>query len=141
MAEYIVFISHSGVDTWVARQISHHCQRAGAKTFLDEADIQIGIDFEERIKTALDAATELLVLVTPWALERPYVWIEIGVSWDRSIPLVPVLHGITAADLQADNRVPVLLKRRNVIDINRLDRYFEELKQRVEANQPTTKPA
>jgi hypothetical protein len=28
----------------------------------------------------------LVVLLTPWALERPYVWIELGASWGRRIP-------------------------------------------------------
>ncbi len=47
--DYRVFISHSSVDTWVARQIARYIEECGASTFLDEADIEYGDDFEERI--------------------------------------------------------------------------------------------
>ena len=134
MADYLVFVSHSGMDTWVARQVSQQCLRVGAKTFLDEAQIGVGADFEEAIRDVMDEASELLVLVTPWALERPYVWLEIGAAWNRRIPIIGVLHGISAADLQAKEGVPMLLKKRNLIDINSIDRYFEELRARVESS-------
>ena len=140
MAKHLVFISHSGTDTWVARQISHQCLRVGAKTFLDEAQIGVGADFEEVIRDAMDEASELLVLVTPRALERPWVWLEVGAAWSRRISIIGVLHGISAAELQAKGGVPSLLKRRNLIDINAVDRYFEELRVRIESKQPLSTP-
>lgn len=70
---WLVFISHAGTDTWVAKRIAEQIEALGAKTFLDEAHIAVGEDFEERILHALDQANELLVLLTPWSLERPYV--------------------------------------------------------------------
>jgi hypothetical protein len=131
MDKYLLFISHSGVDTWIARQLSNAGQATGAETFLDEAEIAIGADFEADILTALNRASELLVLLTPWALERPYVWLEIGAAWSRQIPIVVVLHGLSATDFQEKARIPVLLKKRNLIDINTVDRYFTELHTRV----------
>jgi hypothetical protein len=62
---YKVFISHSSIDTWVARQLARYIEDAGAVTFLDEADIEYGDDFEERILEALRTSQELLVLLTP----------------------------------------------------------------------------
>jgi len=73
-----VFVSHSARDTWVARQIAREITKCGAEAFLDEAEIGIGDDFEEEILAFLDNADELVVLMTPWALERPYVWAELG---------------------------------------------------------------
>ena len=134
MANHSVFISHSGTDTWVARQISHACIRSGANTFLDEAEITVGADFETVILDALDKASELLVLLTPWALERRYVWLEIGAAWNRRIPIIGVLYGMSAAEFQTTAGIPVLLKQRNLIDINSIDRYFEELKTRAASN-------
>ena len=139
MAEYLVFISHSGMDTWLARQISHHCQRSGAKTFLDETQINVGAEFEEEIRDALDEANELLVLATPCAIERPYVWAEIGAAWIRRIPIVGILYGFSADEFQAKSKIPTLLKKRNLIDINAIDRYFEELQQRVTETQQAIK--
>lgn len=129
--EWVVFISHAGTDAWVARKIADEVNTCGAVPFLDEADIDIGEDFEEYILTALANAKELVVLLTPWSLKRPYVWAEIGAAWGRRIPIVGILHGITATDLQADASIPVILKRRNLISLNEVDEYLAELKERV----------
>lgn len=122
-----VFVSHDGKDLWVARQIAKEIRTAGAYPFLDEAEVGVGDDFEERILEFLGKADELLVLLTPWALDRPYVWAELGVAWGRRIPIVGVLYGMTAADLQARPGMPVFLKRRDLIDINTIEHYFREL--------------
>lgn len=68
---YLVFISHSAIDLWVADRIADHVKSCGAEVFLDEAEIAVGADFEEDILSHLEKADELLVLLTPWALERP----------------------------------------------------------------------
>jgi hypothetical protein len=83
----LVFLSHSSKDTWVAKQIAREISDCGAKPFLDEAEIDIGSDFEEEILANLEKADELVVLLTPWALERPYVWAELGAAWGRRIPI------------------------------------------------------
>ena len=84
-SDWVVFVSHAGSDTWVARQIAAHITARGAVPFLDEADIATGEDFEERILTALERADEMVVLLTPWSLKRPYVWMEIGAAWIKRI--------------------------------------------------------
>ena len=65
-----VFISHSSRDLWVAQQIAAELQRCGADTFLDEADIAQGDDFDDEIMRAEEQCNELLVLLTPWSLKR-----------------------------------------------------------------------
>jgi hypothetical protein len=72
----LVFVSHSGADTWVARQIAKEISTRGGQPFLDEADVDVGAEFEDDIRESLDKADELVVLFTPWALTRPYVWTE-----------------------------------------------------------------
>ncbi len=57
---WLVFISHAATDTWVAKRISEQIEARGAKTFLDEAHVAVGEDFEERILSALDQANEFL---------------------------------------------------------------------------------
>lgn len=127
----LVFISHSGTDTWVARQIAQAIIDCGATPFLDEAEIEVGADFEDDILAFLEKADELVVLLTPWALDRPYVWAELGAAWGRRIPIVVLLLGLSAADLQERPGVPLLLKRRNIIPLNDVDRYLTELRSRV----------
>lgn len=128
---HLVFVSHDGKDTWVAKQIAREIRNAGAAPFLDEAEIEVGGDFDEQVLESLVSAAELLVLLTPWALDRPYVWAELGAAWGRRIPIVGVLYGLTVAELQARPGVPVFLKKRDLIDINDIDRYFGELARRV----------
>ena len=124
---WLVFISHSGEDTWVARQIAREIKDHGATPFLDEADVDIGAEFEEDIRDFLDKANELLVLFTPWALQRAYVWIEIGAAWQRRIPIVVVLHGLAAKEFQAHPNAPVFLKKRDIIRLNDIDKYLKQL--------------
>ncbi len=106
-------------------------EQCGATTFLDDADVAVGDDCEERILQALDGAKELLVLLTPWSLERPYVWAEIGAAWLKRIPIIGVLHGLSPEQLHTQAKIPLLLKKRDLISINDLDAYFTELRERV----------
>jgi hypothetical protein len=133
--DWLVFVSHSGIDTWVARQIAREITKCGATPFLDEADIDVGADFEEEIHAFLKKANELVVLLTPWALERPYVVMEIGAAWIREIPIVLLLQGLTATEVQGHSRMLGLLKRRNLVLLNDIERYLEELRAQVQSCQ------
>jgi len=73
-----------------------------------------------------------VVLLTPWALERPYVWAEIGAAWGRRIPIVALLLGISAAELQMRPGIPVLLKKRDLLELNDIEVYLAQLAARVE---------
>jgi hypothetical protein len=125
-----VFVSHCSEDTWVAAQVAREIQSRGARAYLDEADMDIG-DSNEALRRALDRSTELLVLVTPWALERPWVWVEIGGAWLRRIPIVVVLHGLTRQDFLAQPATPAFLKTRDIIRLNEIEQYFQQLQRRA----------
>lgn len=128
----LVFVSHSGPDTWVAKQIAREIGACGATAFLDEAQVDAGADFEEDILSFLERAHELVVLLTPWALERPYVWAELGAAWGRRIPIVALLLGITTNELQSRPGIPVLLKKRDLIALNDIGVYLEQLQVRIQ---------
>lgn len=128
---YDVFLSHSAVDTWVARQISREMSRCGAIPFLDEASIQVGARFDDEILAAISRARELVVLLTPWALGRPYVWAELGAAWGRRIPIVALLHGLDGKEIQSRPAIPVFLKERDLVLLNSADVYFSQLTERV----------
>jgi hypothetical protein len=82
----LVFISHSHLDTWVAKQIASKFEAEGVETFLDQLHIAAGEDFEARIIEALYQADELLVLFTPWGQASKFVWMEIGAAWYKKFP-------------------------------------------------------
>lgn len=127
----LIFVSHSGEDTWVAKQIAREIQARGATPFLDEADIDVGIEFEEAILQFLDRADELVVLFTPWSFNRPYVWAEIGAAWIRKIPIIVILHGLTVKEFHSQPSAPVFLKKRDIISLNGVDAYLDQLGSRI----------
>ncbi|MBW7942018.1 MAG: toll/interleukin-1 receptor domain-containing protein [Candidatus Kuenenia stuttgartiensis] len=127
-----VFISHSSLDTWIAKQIAKEVELCGAIPFLDEANVNIGDEFEDKILEFLDKSHYLIVLFTPWALERPYVWAEIGAAWSNRIPIIVVLHGITSSELQKRPGIPVFIKKRDIIELNEIDKFFLQLKNKIQ---------
>lgn len=131
MAERLVFISHGGEDTWVAQKIANDVSELGGRSFLDRANVEIGAEFEDRIRDFLDRTHELIVLFTPWSLDRPYVWMEIGIAWGRNIPVVVVLHGITPDEFLNRPTTPVFLKKHIVIRLNDIQNYLDQLRGRV----------
>jgi hypothetical protein len=128
---YTVFVSHSSLDTWVAKKIAEEIGQRGADTSLDEAQIQIGENVDDRIFSALESASELLVLLTPWAIERPYVWAELGAARVRRILIIGVVHGQSFEDVLQHPKALSILKERNLVQLNNVDRYFEQLGYRV----------
>jgi hypothetical protein len=126
-----VFISHASTDSWVARQLEAHIRACGAETFLDCEHIQHGDDFEERIITAAEDSTELLVLFTPTARERKYVWLEIGMFLGARKRIVGVLYGVRTEEIATDRFTPVALKRIDSVDLNDVESYLRELSRRV----------
>ena len=103
----------------------------GVLTFLDEGCIAIGDDFEGVILKELRTSDELIVLLTPWALQRPYVWLEIGAAWMKDIRIIDVLHGLTFEDISTNSKNPILIKKNNLVNLNDLDKYFEQLGKRL----------
>ena len=119
----------------MAKQLAREIEARGATAFLDESQVDAGADFEEDILKFLERAHELVVLLTPWALERPYVWAEIGTPWGRRIPIVALLLGLTPNELQARPGVPVLLKKRDLLQSNEVDTYLDQLAARMRQQQ------
>lgn len=128
-----VFISHASCDAWVAKQIEAQVQACGADTFLDCEHIEHGDDFDQRIVEEAEDSTELVVLFTPKARERKYIWIEIGMFLGARKRIVGVLYGVTKEEIATDLLTPVALKRIRSVDINEIDSYLRELQSRIES--------
>jgi hypothetical protein len=128
---YTVFISHSGRDIWVAKQLARVFAEQGATVFLDAINIDAGSNFAEEIRSNLRRANELVVLWTPWALDRPFILAEVGGAWTRGIPIIQLLYGISAAELTARPGFPIFLKALDMIQLDDLDEYLPQLVQRM----------
>jgi hypothetical protein len=123
---------HLAIPGWPGRS-RRIIQSAGGTTFLDEADIHRGDDFLERVLAAEPDCVELLVLLTPAGIRRPWVLFEISCFRHSRKRIVGVAHGLSVDDVRADPYVGVLLDRRSLIDINQLDTYFPEVRTRIAA--------
>jgi hypothetical protein len=108
-------------------------EAAGAEFFLDAGGIESGDQIDEEIRTALHGASELVVLLTPAALQRPYVWMEIGIAWSQDKRIVGILYGLTTKELAERDGTPAFIKGTLLRDINDFDLYLEELRKRVES--------
>jgi hypothetical protein len=129
---YKLFISHASEDTWVARQIERHAKEAGAETFLDRSDIATGDHFRTVIKATAKSSDELLVLFTPGVLKySKFVWMEAGIFFGDDKRIIWVLYGVTRKQLDKDKWAADIIQESDMIGINDLDRYFEQLQRRV----------
>lgn len=128
---YVVFISHATRDKWVAGQIAKELDAIGVDPFLDSRIIETGNPIDEELKMALNGAAELLVLLTPASVERPYVWMEIGAAWIQGKRIIGILHGMTTSELAQRDGTPAFLTGILLRDINDFDQYVEELQRRL----------
>ncbi len=127
-----VFLSHSSQDSWVARQVARAIRECGCEVFLDEANVEIGGSFAEDIRSFLQEADELVLLATPAALTRPYVWIEVGAAWSRRIRIVTLVHQMSIAEFVARDEVPGFLRQLLAVRLDDLDQYLAELRWRMD---------
>ncbi|MGH6924343.1 MAG: toll/interleukin-1 receptor domain-containing protein [Propylenella sp.] len=128
---YRIFLSHAWADRWLAEQIAQRIGRdCGASVFIDAFDIKKGDDIEDRIFQNMRLVDELVVLLTPWGLDRNWLWVEIGAARAHDRRIVPILYQVTLSGLD-ERGGSTFLRAKNVVDINELETYLTELKARV----------
>jgi hypothetical protein len=126
-----VFISYDSSDRWVAQQIEAHVRGCGAETFLDHSDIRHGEDIDTTIVEAVSRATEIVVLLTPSALHRPSIWMELGHFWAAGKRMIGLLYRLDPEAVATDERMPIFLKRVRLLALDEIDAYLEDLRQCV----------
>lgn len=123
-------MSHATADKWIARTLCEKLEAAGATTFRDDRDLDGGDDIPEEIRRQIKQSKELVVLLTPKSIDRPWVILEVGAAWGwrKAFRIVVVLYHVEA-DL-----IPAMLKSKKAILLNELDEYLSEVSKRVEAH-------
>src|SRR3954468_15396820 len=91
--DYQVFVSHATADKWLATVLCEKIEAAGASTFRDDRDIDGGDDIPDRLRTEIKRSRELVVLLTPHSVNRPWVLLEVGAAWgcSKEIRITPIL--------------------------------------------------
>ena len=123
--EYLIFISHSSEDRWIARQmaaiIERKAKRYGVRTFLDDVDLAGGDRIPDEIRRQVESCDEFLVILTPPSIARQWVLIELGAAWGRHKRLTAV------TDKLADAELPDIIRQNKAYDLNDFDRFVAEL--------------
>ena len=129
---YRVFVSHATADKWLATVLCEKIEETGAKTFRDDRDIDGGDDIPDAIRQQIVHCNEMVVLLTPESVNRPWVLFEVGAAWGRrrNSRIIAVL-----CHVQVDS-IPGMIASKKAVPINQFDQYQRELKQRVSRSKP-----
>lgn len=129
-SQYRVFLSHGGGDSFIVKHVTPELEATGASVFVDKGEIKYGDDFRDRIFAELQACHELLIIITPTSVVRPWIFAELGVAISRRVRIVTVIYGVPEADLQAKG-ILSLLGTHHYVDLSNIDNYYVELRARV----------
>jgi len=124
---YVVFISYSTEDSYLAHAIKRDINDLGAEAHIYEKDMPGGGFLMVKIREEIGACDEAITLITSNALKDP-VWIsvEIGIIIGLQKELNPVLYNVSLDDLAP-------LKGMAGIDLNHLrERYLVHLEKRMD---------
>jgi TIR domain len=131
---YLIFISHSSKDRWIARQmaaiIERKAKRHGVRTFLDEVDLEGGDRILGTIKANLHACEEFVILLSPQSVTRQWVLVELGGAWTLDKRVMAITYNLTA------EKIPDIIDHDKSYDLNDFDRYVAELIRRVKRKGP-----
>ena len=126
---YRVFVSHATTDKWIAKVLCEKIEGTGATTFRDDRDIESGDDIPDEIRREIIRSHELVVLLTPDSVNRPWVLLEVGAFWARrkNARIVAVLCHVDV------DTIPDMIKSKKAVPLNEVDEYLRELAKRVKA--------
>jgi TIR domain-containing protein len=89
---YDVFLSYSSVDQKEAEMIHGLIEKAGGKVFMAPKNLDAGDDFAEEVRSAIEGAKELWLLLTPSSKKSEWVISEWGAAWALRKKIVPIVH-------------------------------------------------
>jgi len=123
-----IFLSHSTDDSFIAGVLQTELTRLGAEVFLDSRSLQTGDDFDQVIGEEIAASDEVLLLLSHASLKSHWVLLEVGAARALRKPLMVILNGVLPND------VPWPLNRVLARDLNQVEKYYGEVRQRLEGN-------
>ncbi|RJP26781.1 MAG: TIR domain-containing protein [Actinobacteria bacterium] len=95
-----IFISHVIADEPFMRELVQGLEQAGYTAWFFERDVLPGISYLIQITQAMEACDAVVLLVTPAALSSDQVTKEVVGAFERRIPFIPVLLGVTPPELK-----------------------------------------
>ena len=121
---YVVFLSHSSRDAWVAKVMAEKIEALGAKCWLDEKDLAGGKVIAEEILKGIDACHEAIVLVSLDSIRSQWVPFEIGAARGQHKHVTPILNNVEPKEMAPIQDI-------KGVDLNNFDRFLAQLKRRI----------
>lgn len=98
-----VYLAHATADKPIVRPLAEQLMANGVDVWLDEWDIEVGDSLRQKMEAGLSGMTHFVVVLTPTALKKPWVAMEIDAGILGKIGgeshFVPLLVGVQFADL------------------------------------------
>ena len=123
-SRYLVFISHSSLDAWIARVMVEKIEALGAECWLDEKDLAGGDVIAADIIRGIRACNEAIVLISPNSVKSQWVSFEIGGVRAHHKRVTAVLNHVKPQQMATVQDI-------KGIDLNRLDQLLSELRKRI----------
>ena len=124
-----VFISHSHADSELAAWVSKSLRNGGLEVFDPDADLLPGDNWAEKVAKALEESEAMVVLLTPDAVNSPYVRreMEYALGGKRySNRLIPVTVG--ARERLPSDSVPWIVRQMPWVELEAGEGKFPEVK-------------
>jgi hypothetical protein len=110
-SESPAFISYSRNDSDFALTLARDLKAAGVAVWLDQLDIEPGMEWDDAIEVALKEAGQFLLILSPSSASSRNVRNEIAFALDEQKVVIPILH--------IDCTVPLQLRRIQRVDFRR----------------------
>ncbi len=122
-SKYLVFLSHSSRDNWLANVIAQKMRSASIRVWIDEMSLSGGDTVIPSIVDGMKTANEVVVLVSNESIKSQWVSAEIGIAVALGKRITPLLNNI-------DHDAMAPLKGVKSYELNKFDLFFRELKKR-----------
>jgi TIR domain len=130
-AKYVVFLSHSSLDEWIANVMAEKIEALGAKCWLDEKDLAGGDIIADEIIRGIDACHEAVVLVSSDSVHSPWLSFEIGGMRAQHKRVTPILNNVRPDDLAPMQDI-------KGVHLNKFEEFLAQLARRIIKRQKRT---
>jgi hypothetical protein len=122
-----VFISHASKDEALALDLCERLQARKVPSFAAARDLEGGTPWQEDIRQALRSCAEVLILLTPNSIDRPWIMIEAGAAWVLGKRVTPCLAYVEPGALPEPLTVH---QGRSLVTSEEIDKIVDEVAQR-----------
>lgn len=92
-----IFLSHSHADKEFVRKLASDLKAAGARVWIDEAELKIGDSLIGKIREGIDSMDYLAVVLSPNSVNSSWVQKEVDIAMNqeirgRTVKVVPLMY-------------------------------------------------